>query len=580
VRAKSILALLTAMALALPLPAQGPAAEEIRIRSGPYVPETPGAIRVESALVEVAVVVRDARGAPVRGLTQNDFQIFDNGKPQKIAAFSVETAATRAAATSAPPSVSSAPAENAPPAPAVERLRYVALYFDDLNMKLADVVAARAAAEKFVKEHLEPADRVGVFTASNFVTLGFTANVNQLLSTLAQLRTNFRATERGLLACPPISPLQAYLIVQLNDRQAQDLAVAMGAALRCLNPGPGAYTTVQMRAEEILAQNDHFAQDSLRKIENVVRALGRMDGRRTLLLASGGFFTRNARVNQRQGRLVDSALRAGVTINTLDATGLPAFFPGGDPADGPPVILPARPDMMALLQRIRDDEAFAVQDPLAQLAEGTGGRFFRNSNDLDRGLRELAAAPDVLYLLGFVPANVKPDGSFHSLKVKLAREGNFTVLARRGYFAPTKASLAPSLSEKFDAAVMGSSAAGDLPAEVSTSALAPADGELPGLKISLRLDARRLPLRRREQRHRNRVRFAAALFGPDGQFLTGAEGEAALELKDSTREWLVKNGLTVQFSVHAPPGQYRLRIVAQEILSGRLAALSRPVDVL
>jgi VWFA-related protein len=581
VRAKTILSGLAAAALLNgALVAQGPTDDEIRVRSGPYVPEPVGAIRVETTLVEVVVVVRDARGAPVRGLTAADFQIFDNGRQQKIAAFSVEAAGAPARALEPPPATSSSPAESAAPPFRTARLRYVALFFDDINMSAADVAAARAAAEKFVRENLEPADRVGVFTSSNTVTLGFTANVNQLLTTLAVLRTNQRVTERVAMACPPISHLQAYMIINLHDRQALDAAVAQGVANRCFDgPNHGAYVATRMRAEEVLALSDQFARESLRMIENVVLALSKMEGRRTLVLVSAGFLTRNALVNRRQTRLVDAALRAGVVINSLDSKGLAAFWPGGDPEAGPAVVLGLRPDLMAYLQSLASDEAYARQDPMALLAEGTGGRFFRNSNDLDCGLREMAAPPEVLYLLGFIPERVKPDGSFHALKVKLARAGNFTLSARRGYFAPTKASLAPTLSEKLDAAVMGNDEAAAIPAEVSTQALAPAPDELPGLKISLRLDARRLPFQRAGDRRRNRVRFVAALFDGEGKFLAGAEGDAALAVRNSTRDWLEKNGLTVQFSLHAPAGRYRLRVVAQELVAGRLSAFSRPVEI-
>jgi hypothetical protein len=51
-------------------------------------------IKAQVNLVLVPVVVRDARGKPVPGLRREDFQVWDNGKLQKISAFSVETAET------------------------------------------------------------------------------------------------------------------------------------------------------------------------------------------------------------------------------------------------------------------------------------------------------------------------------------------------------------------------------------------------------------------------------------------------------------------------------------------------------
>jgi VWFA-related protein len=75
---------------------------------------------------------------------------------------------------------------------------------------------------------------------------------------------------------------------------------------------------------------------------------------------------------------------------------------------------------------------------LAELADGTGGTFVHNTNDLEGGLRRLADAPEYLYLLEFPLQAVKRDGTYHLLKVKLNRDG-LELQARRGYFAPKPA---------------------------------------------------------------------------------------------------------------------------------------------
>ena len=61
--------------------------------------------------------------------------------------------------------------------------------------------------------------------------------------------------------------------------------------------------------------------------------------------------------------------------------------------------------------------AAAEGDILATLANGTGGTFFHNNNDMDEGLRRLSEAPEDYYILGFTPQNLKTDGKFHTLKV-------------------------------------------------------------------------------------------------------------------------------------------------------------------
>src|SRR5438552_12062358 len=65
---------------AAPLPQQ-PTLEDVNIP----------AVRVTTRLVLVDAVVTDKSGQRVKGLTQNDFTILENGKPQQVAVFSFES---------------------------------------------------------------------------------------------------------------------------------------------------------------------------------------------------------------------------------------------------------------------------------------------------------------------------------------------------------------------------------------------------------------------------------------------------------------------------------------------------------
>jgi VWFA-related protein len=76
-----------------------------------------------------------------------------------------------------------------------------------------------------------------------------------------------------------------------------------------------------------------------------------------------------------------------------------------------------------------------AENSMGELAEGTGGRFIHNSNDLEAGFKTLANAPDTIYVLELSLDSIKMDGSYHRLKVKL-NQGGFDVSARHGYFVP------------------------------------------------------------------------------------------------------------------------------------------------
>ena len=72
---------------------------------------------------------------------------------------------------------------------------------------------------------------------------------------------------------------------------------------------------------------------------------------------------------------------------------------------------------------------------MGELADGTGGTFFHDNNDLDAGFKAITEEPEVVYTLELPLDGVQANGSYHRLKVKVGREG-VEVQAQRGYFMP------------------------------------------------------------------------------------------------------------------------------------------------
>lgn len=75
----------------------------------------------------------------------------------------------------------------------------------------------------------------------------------------------------------------------------------------------------------------------------------------------------------------------------------------------------------------------ADSEVMEELADGTGGTFYHNNNDLEAGLKTLISGADYTYLLAF-SMKAKPRSS-HKLRVKVNQPG-LTVQARRGYSIP------------------------------------------------------------------------------------------------------------------------------------------------
>ncbi len=563
--------------------AQGALTDEIRIAAEPYTPIPAGAIRVQSNIVDVGVVVRDEHGKPVPGLKKEDFIVLDSGKPQIISNFSVEEekppAPAPAPVAPAPLNLKVAPAPvSAPPPPPA---RYIGFYFDDINMKSSDLTFARKAAQKFVDTSMGDGDKVAVFTSSTSPSLAFTADKQKLISTMDQIRSHFRGTTNGAGSCPHIEPYQAWQMMQSEGIHTPGFDLAIAQALQCgtcQTADNECRDLVLMQASMVLSLANQFALDTLGVLGDVIRYVGQMPGRRMLVMTSSGYLSMTDQVKKQQDKLIDSALHSGIRINTLDAKGLTADWIGGNPADGPPIVL-MDGSMQAYSEEVAQDERDVADDSMALLAEGTGGTFFHNDNDLPGGVRQMAATPAVSYDLGFSPVDLKDNGAYHALKVKLVNSKGYSIEARPGYFAPNKASLAPQERlEALNREVMASDEVHGLNSGVETKNVTLATGE-PALHVTVHVDTWNLPYRKEVDRHKERLIFITALFDSNDKFLTGVVGLMDMNLKDATLAALNATGATSSLTLQAPPGSYHLREVVQEVVAGRMAASTTPVEI-
>jgi VWFA-related protein len=567
-----------------PVPAQNTSPDEVRVSSRPYVPPQ-ASIKVQTNLVEVDVVVRNAHGKPVADLKQSDFQIFDDGKLRAITAFAVETHAAPAAGM-APTSRPSAEVPAAAPAPVKPAgpPRFIAFYFDDIHTNSGDLQHAKLAAKRFLREALTLNDRVAIFTSSSTNSLDFTNDVSKLLGAIEKLQARPRISESGLAPCPRITPYQAYLIVN-NDPAALQAALAEKAA--CENNGqllPGApirrtnegMVTVQAQAEQTWDQAKMISENTLAAIQGVVNYLSKAPGNRMLLLVSSGFLS--GTLESEEDTIIREALHAGVVIDALDAKGLYAEGPGRPINEIQQMaILPIQ--TFVFEESSRGSRLQAADDAMANFAQSTGGLFFHNNNDLDFGFRELGMVPEVTYLLGFDPAGVASDGKYHKLKVKLTAANQPFVQARPGYFVLAKEEATRPVPEnEFDREVFAADKLSDVPVAVITQPGMNDQGK-PILWVDVHVDVRRLSFEFRDNRSMQNLRFVMALLDSKGDLVAGKEGVMRLALKQPTLDHFEQAGLSAKVFLEAPPGSYELRTVTQESSDGKISCSTIPVQV-
>jgi VWFA-related protein len=563
-------------------PQQSAGPDEIRVSSQPYVPQSPYTIRVETKLVDMVVAVRDGRGRAVPGLKLDNFQIFDDGKERAVSTFSEDTAASRGIGL--PPGT--APAGTAPVGGLVAKpgeaqpARFLALLFDDVNAKdgLAggDLGRAQAAAKRFVKDALQPGLRIGIFTVSGTQTLDFTADASKITDTIAALKPHIRISGNGITACPRITPYRAFKIAQFRDRETLNIVMAEALMANC------AYGATRQYFEDMAAETwrrvKEISLDTLALIGRVVDRLGQMPGTRVLLLASSGFFGQT--LEPQQNAIIDQAVRAGVVINALDAKGLYSEpLPGSRPGD-PRAFRGAGSTTTLVLETMNlGDRLMVVNSAMADLAQGTGGAFFHDNNDLTAGFHRLGLAPEVTYRMSFSPEGVIADGSYHRLKVKLVHSGSYSVEARPGYFAPEETAAATeSPQSKIDREVMASDALTGVPAGLSIQVEKPSASQRT-LSVIVHLDISRLAFSMRNDRKTQRITFVTALLDSQGKIVAAKEGRMELALKAATYDTLARTGVNAKLSFELAPGIYSLREVVEEAVNANMASSTNSVDL-
>lgn len=567
-----LLALLVPLFLPALASAQRISSQELKFYTQPYTPPARAQVSRNVFLVEVGVVVRNAKGRAVAGLERKDFKVYDNGKERAITQFKSERLAPdifRRQSVPASPSVGHAPSKATASEPAP---RYVALFFDDRKTPFEFLRYAQLAAKKFVREDLHPGDRVGVFTASRSVTLDFTADRQKLLQAIDSLRVEKLGTPAPLYSfCTHyrLGPYTAYLILDRADSQVLNLYTCPNAPRYVRKP---TRAEIQGRAQNILSAEENISKFTLGSLDSVIGELARMHGRRVVVLISSGFFT--ASLKRAVDAVTGAALGAGVVVDALDAKGLAGPEAGKNENTSPYVTANTPFERM-----LRKEKLAADDDVMAILATDTGGTFFRNDNDLAAGLQEMAAVPEVSYLLAFSPRHVKDDGRFHRLKVKVTAPGASKVQSRRGYFAPARAKRKRADgAAKLNEAVLGTNEINGIPVQVTARPGRLRSGKT-GMQILLRVDPRSLAFQKRRGRHLGRLRLVIALFSGKGTFVAGESGLVDMALRDKTLEDLSRRGLNATLVLQAHEGKYRLRAVVEDLRNGKMFATTRSASI-
>lgn len=435
------------------------------------------------------------------------------------------------------------------------------------------MMLVRNAARRHIAQ-LQSTDRAAIFTTSGQDNLDFTDDRARLQDDLLRLLPRPRRETSGA-QCPNMTYYLADLIVHKQDPNAIGAATEDVLACQFENDTTflrAAQAVVSSAAEAELNIGDAETRLSLGALKETIRRMSVMPGQRTIVLASPGFFVPEQQMELQQ--VMDEALQAGIVINSLDARGVYVPTAGLDASRRIDA-----PGSVVAIETLNESAAAATDsDVLAELADATGGIFFHNKNDLDEGFRRTGAVPESYYVLAFTPQNLKLDGKFHKLEVKLEQLKGVSIQARKGYFAPTHtADEKEQAKSDIEDALFSQEDSHDLPVRLNTQFFKVGEDQAK-LAVLAHIEVKQLRYDKADGRNRGSLTVVSALFDRNGRFISAIQKNVEMRWKDETLESKLSSGITLRSSFDVKPGAYLVRLVVRDS-RGELAAESGAVEI-
>jgi len=182
-------------------------------------------------------------------------------------------------------------------------------------------------------------------------------------------------------------------------------------------------------------------------------------------------------------------------------------------------------------------------------------------------------------LMAFVPADLKNDGRFHTVNVKMLTKEKYTVQARRGFFAPKHGKTPDELAKQdIEDAVFSQEEQQGLPVQLNLQYFK-VDEANAKLAVLTHVDLNQVRFERADDRNSDNLTIVAALFDRNGNFITGTEQTLELRLKDATLARLDQTGVTVKTNFDVKPGGYLVRLVVRDSKAAQLSARNGVVEI-
>jgi VWFA-related protein len=501
--------------------------------AAPQADAPPVVFRVEIDYVEADVYVTDAQNNPVNDLTADDFEVIEDGKPQKVTSFSLVNIPIERAER---PLFATQPVETDVQTNDHTEGRIYLIVLDDLHTEFTRTPRVKAAMRRFFERSFGVNDLAAiVFTGRSQGSQDFTNNPRLLMA----------AVDRFV------------------GRKLQSATIEKLQGVR-VNPESGG---LQVGPDNLMMERSFNARNAMGTVRKLAEFMANVRGRRKALLLVGEGVDYD--INEAVGLAGSTA--SAVMLDTHDAiasatrgnVSIYAVDPRGLTTGSEDLITQSStfPEQGAGLQSMQNELRLS-QDSLRVLAANTGGFAALNRNDFNTAFDRIVQENSQYYLLGYYSNNTRRDGRFRRIQIRMKRPGLRVARARNGYYEPRGRRPADpkpgTMNPALSAAIASPLPVAGMPVKVFAGAY---KGEAPNAAVAvvLELDASKLDFVEGNGTFNESIEIANAATNSTGKLFPGERHNANLTLKPDTYERAKERGFRVVTQVNLPPGRYQLR---------------------
>jgi VWFA-related protein len=593
-KAPIIAAIALLCAAAAPLRAQAPPARAPSSQSGAASSQSPAAppqssaattappstVKVQTRLITVDVVATDSHGNLVRDLTAADFQVFDeHSGEQKIARLEfVDTSVAPSAPL--PGALPTGPHIFSNLQAARFKVPPTVILLDALNTSIFRQVEVRRDMILFLKT-LPTDTPVAVFL------LGHELHVLQ----------NFTTDPKLLRAAIDQAHRPDSLIAQNPQDEANSPSMQLQNNFRDV-PTNILQAVEDFEKVNYMAQMDQRVDETADAMRAIAKYLGGYQGRKNLVWFSESFpiwiqptsdfghdsFIGSTSYTGKVGEAAEALTDARVAVYPVDARaleGLAAYsasndnistvnHPGGD---------------IAGAQRRDDDVRLDSQATMEAIADETGGKTCKNTNDLSGCVQQALNESSSYYELSYYPENLKWDGHFQKITIKTPRHG-VKLDYRRGFFAADSAMRAGAAQpdqllkdaciDPLPSTGIGLTVEPVAPAPQQNVAAQPSSAAHSGSRYLLSISASSLTLSPDEAPRQLHLQMAICEYDPKGDRFQFFPRDLSRPVTDAAWVAWQHNGIRNVFDYDAKPEDPRLRFAVLDVPSGTTGSVDVP----